>query len=95
MEDREEFESGHVLAQQPLAHQKLRVKLDKGFEDETYCVYVEYDGLAEAKGVRAASQAANGYAFTETATGEICRLRARKHLLVLDIESEKFRLFSS
>jgi hypothetical protein len=63
MEDREEFESGQLLAQHPLRHQKFVVKLDKGFDEGTYAIYIEFDDHAEAKGVRAASKAANDYAL--------------------------------
>ncbi|MCI0456870.1 MAG: hypothetical protein L0Z62_07825, partial [Gemmataceae bacterium] len=41
---------------------KLQVKLDKGFEDGTYCVYLEYDGLAADKGFRSAHKTATAFA---------------------------------
>jgi hypothetical protein len=51
-----------ILAQQSLKGQKLQVKLDKGFTDGTYCVYVEYDDLAADTGFRSAWQTAKAYA---------------------------------
>ena len=36
-------ESFEVLAEQRLGRQGFHVKLDRGFEDGTYCVYVEFD----------------------------------------------------
>jgi len=42
----EDGESYEVLVEQRLGRQGLEVKLDRGFEDSVYCVYVEFDGQA-------------------------------------------------
>jgi hypothetical protein len=50
-----------VLAEHRLDRLGLRVKLDKGFKEGTYLVYVEYDGLSERAGFSAARRAAREY----------------------------------
>jgi hypothetical protein len=57
-----EEESFEVLAEQPHPPPGLRVKLDKGFESGVYCVWVEYDPLAERVGFEAARRKALAYA---------------------------------
>ena len=60
----EDGESYEVLVEQRLGRQGLEVKLDRGFEDGVYCVYVQFDGLAERVGFTAAHRQA----------GEFCAL---------------------
>ena len=50
-----------VLEDLPLGRLGLRIKLDKGFEQGNYCVYVEFDGLAERVGFSAARRSAGEY----------------------------------
>jgi hypothetical protein len=50
-----------VLAAQQLGRLGLEVKLDKGFQAGRYCVYVEYDGLADRIGFAAARRTAHDY----------------------------------
>ena len=47
----EDGESYAVLVEQRLGRQGLEVKLDRGFEDGVYCVYVECGDLAGARRV--------------------------------------------
>ncbi len=54
----EEFE---VMAEHRLDRIGLVVKLDKGFKNGTYCIYVEYDELAQRVGFGAARRAAREY----------------------------------
>jgi hypothetical protein len=58
MKSDREGEADGVLTDHQLGRLGLRVKLDKGFEDGTYCVYVEYDDLAERIGFAAAHRSA-------------------------------------
>src|SRR5689334_22380815 len=51
-----EEESFEVLAEQPHPPMGLRVKLDKGFESGVYCVWIEYELLAERIGFAAAER---------------------------------------
>src|SRR4051812_11745833 len=50
-----------LLAEQWLRRSGLGVKLDKGFAEGTYCVYVEFDALADKVGVAAARRKAADY----------------------------------
>jgi hypothetical protein len=52
---------GGVIAGQRLGRLGLEVKLDKGFADGTYCVYVEFDQRAERAGFAAARRTAREY----------------------------------
>ena len=56
--DAEDGEAGSVLVEQRLGRQGLDVKLDRGFEDGVYCVYVEFDALASRVGFAAAHRQA-------------------------------------
>lgn len=56
-----EGESYEALAVHRLGRSGLLVKLDKGFSPGVYCVYVEYDGLADRIGVTAARKEALDY----------------------------------
>lgn len=49
------------MADHRLERLGLQVKLDKGFEDGTYCVYVEFDTLATRAGFTAARRTAGEY----------------------------------
>ena len=60
----EDGESYAVLVEQRLGRQGLEVKLDRGFEDGVYCVYVEFEVLASRIGFTAARRQA----------GEFCAL---------------------
>ncbi len=56
--DAEDGEAGSVLVEQRLGRQGLEVKLDRGFEDGVYCVYVECGDLASRVGFSAAHRQA-------------------------------------
>ena len=51
-----------LLAEHPHPPRGLRVKLDKGFEPGVYCIWIEYDLLAEKIGFAAARRKAVAYA---------------------------------
>jgi hypothetical protein len=51
-----------ILCEEPLRRLKSLVKLDRGFDSGTYCIYFEYDGLADDQGFTAARKAARDYA---------------------------------
>jgi len=57
----EDGESYEVLVEQRLGRQGLEVKLDRGFEDSVYCVYVEFDGQAGRVGFTAAHRQAEEF----------------------------------
>ena len=57
----EDGESDAVLVEQRLGRQGLEVKLDRGFEDGVYCVYVEFNGLAGRVGFTAAHRQAEEF----------------------------------
>lgn len=61
MTDDPEEESHEVLAEQRLGQRGLHVKLDRGFEDGTYCLYVEFDVLASRIGFGPAHRQAVEY----------------------------------
>ena len=67
----EDGESSAVLVEQRLGRQGLEVKLDRGFEDGGYCVYVEYEVLASRIGFTAARRQAGEFAPAE---GPRCRM---------------------
>ena len=50
-----------MLGEHRLVRQGLHVKLDRGFEDGTYSVYVEFDDLASRIGFTAARRRAGEY----------------------------------
>ncbi len=50
-----------ILADHRLGRLGLQVKLDKGFEQGSYCVYVEYDDLAARMGFATGHQSAREY----------------------------------
>jgi hypothetical protein len=54
-------ESCEVLAEHRLGRTGLRVKLDKGFAQGVYCVYVEYEERADRIGFTAAREQALDY----------------------------------
>jgi hypothetical protein len=56
-----EEESYSVLAEQRLGRRGLHVKLDKGFDEGAYCVYVEFDALSDRVGFAAARRLAGAY----------------------------------
>jgi hypothetical protein len=56
-----EGETRWVLAEQRLGRTELEVKLDKGFAEGTYAVYVEFDHLAAQVGFTAARRTAGQY----------------------------------
>ncbi len=56
-----EGESWAPLAEYRLERSGLEVKLDKGFDEGTYCVYIEFDQLAGRQGFTAARRAAGEY----------------------------------
>ena len=56
-----EEETDCVLATHRLGRRGLQVKLDKGFDEGTYCVYCEFEGLSEQVGFTAARRAAEAY----------------------------------
>ena len=60
MTDRE-GESYEPLVEQRLGQSGLHVKLDKGFEQGNYCLFVEFDGLATRIGFRSAHRQALEY----------------------------------
>jgi hypothetical protein len=57
----EDDESFDVLVEHRLGRQGLHVKLDRGFEEGTYCVYVQFDDLAAKVGFTAARRQAGEY----------------------------------
>lgn len=59
--DAEDDESYEVLVEQRLGRQGLEVKLDRGFEDGVYCVYVQFEGLAARVGFTAAHRQAEEF----------------------------------
>ena len=61
MTDERGEESQEVLAEQRLSQGGLVVKLDRGFEQGTYAIYTEFDGLAERVGFGAAHRQAVAY----------------------------------
>jgi len=60
MTDRE-GENYEPLVEQRLGQSGLHVKLDKGFEQGNYCVYVEFDALSTRTGFRSAHRQAMEY----------------------------------
>ena len=56
-----EEETDCVLATHRLGRRGLQVKLDKGFDEGTYCVYCEFEELSEQVGFTAARRAAEEY----------------------------------
>ncbi len=54
-------ESWEVLAEYPMVREGLHVKLDRGFEQGTYCIYVEFNDLASRVGFAAAHRRAGEY----------------------------------
>src|SRR3954470_24592717 len=54
-------ETYHALADHRLGRRGLQVKLDKGFDEGTYSVYVEFDQLADRVGFTAARRTAGEY----------------------------------
>ena len=56
-----ENENWAVLAEHRLERTGLQVKLDKGFEEGTYSVYIEFDELASRQGFTAAHRLAERY----------------------------------
>lgn len=50
-----------ALAEHRLGRTGVRIKLDKGFEEGIYCIYVEYPGLADRVGFAAARREAQRY----------------------------------
>src|SRR5580704_11331198 len=54
-------EDDSLLASQRLGRLGLEVKLDKGFEEGTYCIYCEFDGLESQAGFAAARRTAREY----------------------------------
>jgi len=56
-----ENENWAVLAEHRLERTGLEVKLDKGFEEGTYCVCIEFDELASRQGFTAAHRLAERY----------------------------------
>jgi hypothetical protein len=61
MADGDQENARGVLAAQRLGQLGVEVKLDKGFAQGTYCVYVEFDGLAARSGFAAAHRTARAY----------------------------------
>jgi len=57
----EDEEFYQVLAEHRLGRQGFNVKLDRGFEEGTYCLYVEFDDLASRVGNSVARQQAREY----------------------------------
>jgi hypothetical protein len=62
MTGRGEGESYEALAEHRLGRSGMLVKLDKGFEAGVYCIYVEFEGLADRIGFAAARRQAMRYA---------------------------------
>lgn len=56
-----EEQSWEVLAEQRLAREGLHVKLDRGFEEGTYCIYVHFTELASRVGFAAARRRAEDF----------------------------------
>src|SRR5690349_21633226 len=56
-----EGEPPSVLADHRLGRLGVQIKLDKGFEPGTYCVCIEFDGLADRVGFAAARRSAREY----------------------------------
>jgi hypothetical protein len=54
-------ENGAALAEERLGRTGLEVKLDKGFAEGTYCIYLEFDELATRTGFAAARKKAGEY----------------------------------
>ena len=50
-----------VLDEYRMSREGLHVKLDRGFEEGTYCIYVEFNDLASRVGVAAAHRRAGEY----------------------------------
>jgi len=61
MQAGDEKENWAPLAEHRLDRTGLHVKLDKGFEEGTYCVYVEFDDLAARQSFTGARRAAVAY----------------------------------
>ena len=61
MTGRGEGESDEALAVHRLGRSGVQVKLDKGFEEGTYCVWVEYNALSDRIGFSAARRQALEY----------------------------------
>jgi hypothetical protein len=61
MTDDGEGEPSGVLVEHRLNRGGLQVKLDKGFEKGTYCVYIEFDELSARAGFMAARRMAREY----------------------------------
>ena len=53
--------SYQVLVDQPMRREGFHVKLDRGFEEGTYCAYVEFHGLADRVGFTPAHRHAMKY----------------------------------
>ena len=54
-------ESWDVLDEYRMSREGLHVKLDRGFEEGTYCIYVEFNDLASRVGFAAAHRRAREY----------------------------------
>ena len=67
-----EGETYEPLVAHRLGRSGLHVKLDKGFEPGTYCVYVEFDELSNLKGFTTARRKAKEYCAS--LKGELGRL---------------------
>jgi hypothetical protein len=61
MAGEEDEESWDVLAEQRLGREGLHVKLDRGFEEGTYCVYVHFTELASRVGFAPARRRAEEF----------------------------------
>ncbi len=61
MAGEEDEEAWDVLAEQRLGREGLHVKLDRGFEQGTYCVYVHFTELASRVGFASARQRAEEF----------------------------------
>jgi hypothetical protein len=68
----EDSEGSSLLTEHRLGRTGLVVKLDKGFEQGVYCVWIEYDGLADQVGFSAARRQALDY--TARLRGQLARM---------------------
>ncbi len=50
-----------MLDEYRMSREGLHVKLDRGFEEGTYCIYAEFNDLASRVGVAAAHRRAGEY----------------------------------
>ena len=78
-------EAYELLADHRLGRGGVEVKLDKGFAEGTYCVYVEFPDLAERVGFTAAHR--QGVAYCERLRAELARLTRHS---VGDIEDPSY-----